>query len=62
MAIGEMEFLPKAEQGLPRKEWNGILDKYLKTGTFDQNQIEFMDAFQQGVINEIKKAIKRITK
>lgn len=45
---------------MPHKEWNKLLDSYLRTGRLDPDNIPKLDAFQQGVINEIKKAFKRI--
>ncbi|MDO8094427.1 MAG: hypothetical protein Q6360_13195 [Candidatus Brocadiales bacterium] len=46
--------------GLEHKEWNRVLDGYLNTGECDPNDIEGMDKTQQNIINEIKKAFKRI--
>lgn len=45
---------------LERKEWNKHLDHFLATGKFNPDLVPYLDAFQQGVINEIKKAYKRI--
>lgn len=45
---------------LEPKLWRRHLDHYLMTGNLNPDIIPHLDAFQQGVINEIKKALIRI--
>lgn len=51
-----------ANTGLPQKEWNSVLEEYLTTNTVKDgvNIYQLMSPEQQGVIQEIKRAIKRI--
>jgi hypothetical protein len=48
-------------EGIPTKEFNRILDEYLKTGKVVDggNLWEDMNEFQRGVFQEIKKSLKR---
>lgn len=48
--------------GLADKEWRNALDRYLKEGTLTSEEYNTMDEKQQGIIQEIKKAYKRINK
>jgi len=43
-------------------EWNEFLDHYLITGENDPNKWEQLNEFQKAMINELKKAFKRINK
>lgn len=45
---------------LPNKDWNRILDKYLNKGIMSAEDYETLLPEQKQVINEIKKALKRI--
>jgi hypothetical protein len=47
--------------GLPTKEWNTALDIYLSTNHLEESQYNDMSLEQQHIIQEIKKAVKRIT-
>lgn len=47
-------------EGLEHKEWCGALDRYLKDGTMDSDTYLKMSLSQQKIIQEIKKAVKRI--
>jgi len=47
-------------EGLEPKEWRQVLDRYLSDGTGDTEQYLKMSKTQQIVIQEIKKAFKRI--
>lgn len=47
--------------GLPPKEWNAALDRYLNDGTGLTEQYLAMSPEQQRVIQEIKRAFKRLT-
>lgn len=49
-----------AQEPLEPKLWRKHLDHYLMTGQLNPDIIEHMDAFQQGVISEIRKAFARI--
>lgn len=51
---------PFYEDGLDHKEWNNVLDKYLVENVLDSDEYERMNGYQATVIQEIKKAIKRI--
>lgn len=42
--------------------WNKLLDRYLLEGVMSSEEWEFLDDTQKIVINEIKKAFKRIKK
>ena len=46
---------------MDRKDWNKLLDKYLITGTMLSEEYEALNEIQKTIINEIKKAFKRIT-
>lgn len=47
-------------EGLEVKEWNATLDNMLLTGECNPDTIQRMSERQQLLINEIKKAFKRI--
>ncbi len=49
-----------ATPGLPIKDWNAWLDKYLTDGTGNADSYGYMNTAQQTTIQEIKKAMKRI--
>jgi hypothetical protein len=44
------------------KEWNALIDRYLLDGVMSSEEWEKLDDSQKIVINEIKKAFKRINK
>lgn len=48
-------------EGLSPKDWNAFLDRYLETGTGDINIYYEMNEYQQSVIQEIKKSLKRLS-
>ena len=43
-----------------RKDFNKVLDTYLKTGDIKSDDYEELDISQESVIQELKKAFKRI--
>ena len=43
-----------------RKEWNNTLDKYLCTGNLSSDEYFDMNEVQMTIIQELKKAFKRI--
>jgi len=43
-------------------EWNDCLDNYLTTGTIPSDDYYRLDEWQQKVIQELKKAFKRLNK
>lgn len=45
--------------GLDQKEWIKVFDKYLETNVMESDEYERMSLEQKGVIQEIKKSIKR---
>jgi len=47
---------------MDRKEWNTLLDTYLSTGTMTSDGYASLNNIQQAVIQEIKKAMKRLNK
>lgn len=47
---------------MERLEWNTVLDHYLETGTMSAEDYENCDDLQKNVIQELKKAFKRINK
>jgi len=49
-------------EGLPMKEWNAALDLYLAEGTGESDTYMRMSKYQQNIIQEIKRAFKRINK
>ena len=49
-------------QGIPQKEFNAALDRYLTNGDGEAEVYEQMSRFQKDVIQEIKKSFKRINK
>ena len=51
---------PFCEEGLERKEWNDVLVKYLLGNPLTSDEYERMNAYQATVIQEVKRAIKRI--
>lgn len=46
--------------GLPPKEYNAFLDQYINDGTGNLETYNLMSKDQQAVIQELKKAFKRI--
>lgn len=52
----------KPKAGIPDKEWRQALDRYLTKGDMDAEVYEAMSDKQKQVIQEIKKAFKRINK
>lgn len=47
-------------EGLDDKEWRKALDGYLTLNTLPSEVYERMNDFQRGVVQEIKKSIKRL--
>lgn len=52
--------IPSDPTGLPPKVFNAHLDKMMETGQLNPDILPYMNQFQQGVCNEVKKAFKRI--
>lgn len=52
--------IPSDPTGLPSKVFNAHLDNMMETGMFNPDMFPLMSEFQQGVINEVKKSLKRI--
>ena len=50
-----------SETPLERKIFNSHLDNFLKTGQLNPNIIPYCDKGQQYVLNEVKKALNRIS-
>ncbi len=61
-AYQELTDMFKAKEGLPQKDFNAALDRYLKDGTGETETYLKMSPKQQQVFQEIKKAFKRIEK
>ena len=61
-AYYEFTKLVKPAEGLPSKEFNKALDRYLTEHTGDTDTYLRMSRSQQDVFQEVKKAFKRITK
>jgi hypothetical protein len=59
-AYFEFSRMVKPQEGLPHKEWNAALDRYLNDGTGDTEAYIAMSPAQQNVIQEIKKSFKRL--
>lgn len=53
-----MLIAPEEVQSHP--EWNRILDKYLSVNELESHEYEELNSFEKSVIQEIKKAIKRL--
>jgi hypothetical protein len=47
---------------MDRLEWNHLLDKYLETGHLMSEEYESLNEIQVAIIQELKKAFKRINK
>ena len=47
-------------EGLPRLEWNKLLDKYVNTATMEQYEYDSLSEDQKSMIQELKKCFKRI--
>lgn len=47
-------------EGLGDKEWRNVLDKYLITNTMESNEYEQLSPRQKDIIQELKRAFKRI--
>jgi hypothetical protein len=47
---------------MDRKEWNALLDKYLLTHKMLSEEYEKLNEIQVAIIQELKKAFKRINK
>lgn len=45
---------------MERKEWNKFLDRYLLTNTMLSEEYENLNDIQTAIIQELKKAFKRI--
>lgn len=50
----------KVQVGLPTKDFNACLDRYLNDGTGETEKYLAMSPAQQAIIQELKKAFKRI--
>lgn len=48
--------------GLETKEWNTTLDRYLAEAKMDEEMYAKMSKTQQNIVQEIKRAMKRIIK
>ncbi len=59
-AYFEFSRMVKPKEGLPPKEWNAAIDRYLNDGTGDTEQYQKMSPEQQRVLQEIKKSYKRL--
>ena len=62
MAYDDIYKLVHGGFGLPQKEFNACIDRYLTDGTGELDVYTRMSKEQQAVIQEIKKAYKRINK
>jgi len=49
-----------AQEPLPDKEWHRHLEVFLNTGNVNPDILQFLDYKQMYLINEIKKAAKRV--
>lgn len=58
----KMTSLVRFGDGLETDEWNRVLGVYLTSRSMKAEEYEAMNQFQQGMIQELKKAFKRITK
>jgi len=58
-AYNDVKSVFNASDGLDPKEWRGLLDRYLETGTMDSNLYSEMSPAQRYVVQEIKKSINR---
>ena len=47
------------QTGLDDKTWRAVLDRYLRDGDMEADLYEEMNLHQKGIIQEIKKSIKR---
>ncbi len=54
--------IPPADEPLDRKTFNRHYDHMLKTGKFNPDIIPYLDKYQTRAINELKKALVRISK
>ena len=54
------EPISQLEEGLPHKEWNDVLDRYLIENIIDGNLYLQLNDAQRYVIQELKKSFKRI--
>ncbi len=61
-AYHEFTKLVKPQVGLPQKDFNKALDRYLTENTGDTDTYLAMSRSQQDVFQEVKKAFKRINK
>lgn len=59
-AYKEFNEIIKPKAGLSQKDFNACLDRYLNDGTGETEVYLAMSPSQQAVIQEIKKAFKRI--
>lgn len=60
VAYNDAMRLLKPSEGLPAKEFNAFLDKYLTENTGDLETYNRMNQQQKDVIQEIKKSFKRL--
>jgi len=59
-AYREITDMVQSKYGMERLEFNKVLDKYLETNTMTSEQYEEMSNRQKDVIQELKKAFKRL--
>lgn len=52
--------IPADPTGLPSKVFNAHLDSFLQTSELNPDILPHMNEFQQQVINEVKKSLKRL--
>lgn len=63
-ALGEHAYLVNeyGQAGLPEKEWAAVRNNMLNTGECDPNLLEQMNKSQRWFINQLKLALRAITK
>lgn len=59
-AYYEFTKLVKPQEGLPTKEWQAALDRYLNDGSGETEVYMAMSPTQKAVMQELKKAFNRI--
>jgi len=61
-AYRELTDMVQSKYGLEAKDWRAALDKYLTTNKLLASEYEGMSNHQKAVVQELKKAFKRINK
>ena len=56
----ELKQMVETTEGLPKKEFDAVLDKYLAENKMFEDEYHNMNSKQQDVIQTIKRSIKRI--